>query len=99
MNFKGLSSVNRRRFGSRLTTTGLMVNATESDGPAAIKTKLPKRGMRTPTAGRVQFLTMMDAEVVAGIKDAAEEERAWDVMEEAAREWLKRRAKKSASKK
>ena len=67
----------------------------------AIKTKLPKRGMRTPTAGRVQFLTMMDAEVVAGIKDAAEEERwpAWDVMEEAAREWLKRRAKKSASKK
>ena len=57
--------------------------------------------MRTPTAGRVQFLTMMDAEVVAGIKDAAEEERrpAWDVMEEAAREWLKRRAKKSASKK
>lgn len=71
------------------------------DGPAAIKTKLPKRGMRTPTAGRVQFLTMMDAEVVAGIKDAAEEERwpAWDVMEEAAREWLKRRAKKSASKK
>ena len=71
------------------------------DGPVAIKTKLPKRGMRTPTAGRVQFLTMMDAEVVAGIKDAAEEERwpAWDVMEEAAREWLKRRAKKSASKK
>jgi hypothetical protein len=71
------------------------------DGPAAIKTKVPKRGMRTPTAGRVQFLTMMDAEVVAGIKDAAEEERrpAWDVMEEAAREWLKRRAKKSASKK
>jgi hypothetical protein len=66
-----------------------------------IKTKLPKRGMRTPTAGRDQFLTMMDADVVAGIKDAAEEERrpAWDVMEEAAREWLKRRAKKSASKK
>jgi hypothetical protein len=29
MNFKGPSSVNRRRFGSRLTTTGLMVNATE----------------------------------------------------------------------
>ena len=66
----------------------------------AIKTKLPKRGMRTPTAGRVQFLAMMDAKVVADIRDAAEEERrpAWDVMEEAAREWLKRRAKKSASK-
>lgn len=71
------------------------------DGPVAIKTKMPKRGMRTPTAGRVQFLTMLDAEVVAGIKDAAEEERrpAWDVMKEAAREWLKRHAKKSASKK
>jgi hypothetical protein len=38
--------------------------------------------MRTPTAGRVQFLTMMDPEVVADIKQAADEERrpAWDVI-------------------
>jgi hypothetical protein len=56
--------------------------------------------MRTPKAGRVQFLVMMDPVVVADIKLAAEEERrpAWDVMEEAANEWLKRRARKRAPK-
>jgi hypothetical protein len=56
--------------------------------------------MRTPKAGRVQFLAMMDPHVVADIKLAAEEEHrpAWDVMEEAAKEWLKRRARKRAPK-
>ncbi|GAB9167392.1 hypothetical protein BDS110ZK4_30210 [Bradyrhizobium diazoefficiens] len=66
----------------------------------AVRTKLPKRGMRTPKAGRVQFLAMMDPDVVADIKLAAEEERrpAWDVMEEAAKDWLKRRARRIARK-
>jgi len=64
------------------------------------KKRVPKRGMRTPIAGRVQFLTMMDRDVVADIKLAAEEEHrpAWDVMEEAARQWLMRRSKRRAAK-
>lgn len=60
------------------------------------KKRAPKRGKRTPIGDRVTFLAMMDKDVVADIKQVAIEEHraAWDVMEQAAREWLKRRAKK-----
>lgn len=58
-----------------------------------------KRKKRTPVGDRIQFLTMMSPEIVKQIKHAAvEEERAaWDIMEEAATEWLKRRKAKRAS--
>ncbi|MBR0793049.1 hypothetical protein JQ631_28585 [Bradyrhizobium manausense] len=62
------------------------------------KKKAPKRGKRTPIGDRVTFLAMMDKEVIADIKQVAIEEHraAWDVMEQAAREFLKRRQNKRA---
>jgi hypothetical protein len=63
------------------------------------KKKAPKRGLRSPLGDRRQFLTMMSPEIIRSIKQAAlEDDRAaWDVMEEAAKQWLERRksAKKS----
>ncbi|KQT13735.1 hypothetical protein ASG57_33840 [Bradyrhizobium sp. Leaf396] len=55
--------------------------------------KVAKRGKRTPIGDRVQFLTMMHPDVIADIKQVAIDEHraAWDVMEQAAREFLKRR--------
>jgi hypothetical protein len=57
------------------------------------KKRAPKRGKRTPIGDRAQFLTMMHPDVIADIKQAALDEHraAWDVMEQAAREFLKRR--------
>lgn len=55
-----------------------------------------KKGKRTPIGDRVTFIAMMDKDVIADIKQVAIEEHraAWDVMEQAAREFLKRREKK-----
>ncbi len=63
------------------------------------KKKVPKRGKRTPIGDRVTFIAMMDKDVIADIKQVAIDEHraAWDVMEQAANEFLKRRkAKKGA---
>ena len=59
----------------------------------AEKKKAPKRLKRQPVGERRQFLTMMSPDVIKLIKLAAiEDDRpAWDVMEEAARQWLERR--------
>ncbi|MHC2275340.1 putative AAA+ superfamily ATPase [Bradyrhizobium diazoefficiens] len=61
------------------------------------KKRAPKRGKRTPIGDRVTFLAMMDKDVVADIKQVALDEHraAWDVMEQAAREFLKRRGGRS----
>jgi hypothetical protein len=63
------------------------------------KKEAPKRGLRSPLGDRRQFLTMMSPDIIRSIKQAAlEDDRAaWDIMEEAARQWLERRksAKKS----
>jgi hypothetical protein len=55
--------------------------------------KRAKKGKRTPIGDRVQFLTMMHPDVIADIKQVALDEHraAWDVMEQAAREFVKRR--------
>ncbi|WFU40339.1 hypothetical protein QA640_40200 [Bradyrhizobium sp. CB82] len=57
------------------------------------KKKAPKRGKRTPIGHRVTFIAMMDKDVIADIKQVAIDEHraAWDVMEQAAREFLKRK--------
>ncbi len=57
------------------------------------KKKAPKRGKRTPIGDRVTFIAMMDKDVIADIKQVAIDEHraAWDVMEQAAREFLRRR--------
>jgi hypothetical protein len=57
------------------------------------KKRAPKRGKRTPIGDRIQFLMMMDPDVIADIKQVAIDEHraAWDIMEQAAREFLKRR--------
>jgi hypothetical protein len=57
------------------------------------KKKATKRGKRTPIGDRVTFIAMMDKDVIADIKQVAIDEHraAWDVMEQAAREFLKRR--------
>lgn len=60
------------------------------------KKKAAKRGRRSPLGDRRQFLMMMDPNVIKAIKTAAlEDDRAaWDVMEEAAKQWLERRKEK-----
>ncbi|WP_298257238.1 hypothetical protein [Bradyrhizobium sp.] len=60
------------------------------------KTKLPKRGLRTAIGDRVTVLMMIDPDIAAGIKEVAIEEKraAWSVMEDAAREYLKRRKRR-----
>lgn len=60
------------------------------------KKKAPKRGKRTPIGDRVQVLMMMHPDVIADIKQVGIDEHraAWDVMEQAAREFLKRRKTK-----
>jgi hypothetical protein len=60
------------------------------------KKKAPKRGMRTPIGKRVTMLMMIDPEIAAEIKAVAIEEQraAWTIMEDAARDWLKRRKRK-----
>jgi hypothetical protein len=57
-----------------------------------VEKKAPKRGRR-PVGDRRQFLTMMSPSVIKAIKQAGlEDDRpAWDVMEEAAKQWLERR--------
>ncbi len=60
------------------------------------KRKAPKRGKRTPIGDRVQFLMMMHPDVIADIKQVGIDEHraAWDIMEQAAKEFLKRRKAK-----
>lgn len=60
------------------------------------KKRAPKRGKRTPIGDRIQFLTMMHPDVIADLKQVALDEHraAWDVMEQAATEYLKRRKAK-----
>ncbi len=60
------------------------------------KKKVPKRGRKSPVGDRRQFLTMMSPDVIRAVKQAAiEDDRAaWDIMEEAAKQWLERRKAK-----
>jgi hypothetical protein len=53
----------------------------------------PKRGRRTARGDRRQFLTMMSPDVIKAVKQAAiaDDRAAWDIMEEAAKQWLDRR--------
>jgi hypothetical protein len=46
-----------------------------------------------PLGDRIQFLTTMSAEVIKDVKQAALDDgtNAWQIMEEAAKEWLARR--------
>ncbi|RXH24104.1 hypothetical protein XH99_28870 [Bradyrhizobium nanningense] len=55
--------------------------------------KAVKRGKRTPIGDRVQFLMMMHPDVIADIKQVAIDDHraAWDIMEQAAKEFLRRR--------
>jgi hypothetical protein len=57
------------------------------------KKRVLKKGKRTPLGDRRQFLNMMSPDVIAAIKQAGIDDHraAWDVLEEAARDWLKRR--------
>jgi hypothetical protein len=58
-----------------------------------VEKKKPKRGIRSPLGDRRQFLTMMSPDVIKAVKQAGlEDDRpAWDIMEEAAKQWLERR--------
>jgi hypothetical protein len=58
-----------------------------------VEKKAPKRGRRSPVGDRRQFLTMMSPSVIKAVKQAGlEDDRpAWDIMEEAAKQWLERR--------
>jgi hypothetical protein len=57
------------------------------------KKKAPKRGTRSPLGDRRQFLTMMSPDTIQAVKKAALEDGrpAWQIMEEAANQWLERR--------
>lgn len=56
----------------------------------------PKRGKKNPIGDRQQFLMMMTPKIIEAIKLAAVKEGrpAWDIMEEAAEQWLERRKTK-----
>ena len=63
-----------------------------SDGMPAKKP--PASGARKlPVGDRRQFLTTMSADVIRAVKQAAldENRNAWEIMEEAAQQWLDRR--------
>lgn len=63
--------------------------------------KAVKRARKHPVGDRIQFLTTMSADVIRDVKLAALEDgaNAWEIMEEAAMEWLeRRRAKAKATK-
>lgn len=64
-----------------------------TDARMVEKKKAPKRLLKSPLGDRRQFLTMMSPDIIKSIKQAAMEDdrAAWDVMEEAARQWLERR--------
>jgi hypothetical protein len=56
--------------------------------------KPPTSGPRKlPVGDRVQFLTTMSADVIRSVKQAAldDNRNAWEIMEEAAQQWLERR--------
>jgi hypothetical protein len=56
--------------------------------------KPPTSGPRKlPVGDRVQFLTTMSADVIRSVKQAAldDNRNAWEIMEEAAQQWLDRR--------
>jgi hypothetical protein len=48
---------------------------------------------KLPVGDRRQFLTTMSADVIKAVKQAAldDNRNAWEIMEEAARQWLERR--------
>jgi hypothetical protein len=58
-----------------------------------VEKKAPKRGRRSPVGDRRQFLTMMSPSVIKAVKQAGldDDRPAWDIMEEAAKQWLERR--------
>jgi hypothetical protein len=57
-----------------------------------VEKKGPPPGQKNPIGDRLQFLTMMSPKVIKAIKEAAlkRNQPAWVIMEEAAREWLKK---------
>jgi hypothetical protein len=57
--------------------------------------KTVKRARKHPVGDRIQFLTTMSAQVIKDVKEAALADgmNAWEIMEEAAVEWLARRKK------
>jgi hypothetical protein len=66
------------------------------DGHRSMTAKKTERTPRKQAVGdRRQFLTTMSADVIKAVKQAAIEDdvNAWEIMEEAAREWLERRRK------
>lgn len=63
--------------------------------------KPPASGARKlPVGDRRQFLTTMSADVIRAVKQAAldDNRNAWEIMEEAARQWLDRRKSGRATK-
>ncbi len=58
--------------------------------------KSAKAPRKQPVGDRRQFLTTMSADVIKAVKLAALEDgtNAWEIMEEAAKEWLARRRTK-----
>jgi hypothetical protein len=63
--------------------------------------KPPASGPRKlPVGDRRQFLTTMSADVIRAVKQAAldDDRNAWEIMEEAARQWLERRKTAKARK-
>jgi hypothetical protein len=70
--------------------------ACNEDGNRSMAAKKTARAPRKkPVGDRRQFLTTMSADVIKAVKQAAIEDdsNAWEIMEEAARDWLDRRKK------
>jgi len=65
-----------------------------------VRKKAARKARKQPVGDRRQFLTTMSADVIKAVKQAAldDDVNAWEIMEEAAVQWLERRKSKSKSK-
>jgi hypothetical protein len=70
-------------------------NANEDGRGPTVTKKSAKAPSKQPVGDRRQFLTTMSADVIKAVKLAALEDgiNAWEIMEEAAKDWLARRKK------
>jgi|ERR1041385_9065069 hypothetical protein len=74
----------------------------EKAGSVGMPAKKPAASgaRKLPVGDRRQFLTTMSADVIKAVKQAAldDDRNAWEIMEEAAQQWLERRKTAKAKK-
>jgi hypothetical protein len=90
-----------RLSGRRPADAVSVADSSNEDGRATVTKKSAKAPRKLPVGDRRQFLTTMSADVIRAVKLAALEDgmNAWEIMEEAAKDWLARRKAEKRTKK